>query len=124
MGEILEELYDHEGYALRRLPDGTLTSIWTYATQAFTAFVAGCDCGWRGRDAYAPSLAGEQAALTEWYGHAQDELDRQADRRRQELGQTLRALGRAAEFLDNPATLERVARAAERAAEQARQLAE
>src|SRR5919108_560065 len=57
MGEILEELYDHEGYALRRLPDGTLTGTWTYATQAFTAFVAGCDCGWRGGDAYAPSLA-------------------------------------------------------------------
>jgi hypothetical protein len=29
MGTIIDELDDHEGYALRRLPDGTLTGTWT-----------------------------------------------------------------------------------------------
>jgi hypothetical protein len=48
MGLILDDLYDHEGYAARRLPDGTLTGTWTYATREFSAYVAACGCGWHG----------------------------------------------------------------------------
>jgi len=48
MGAILDDLDDHEGYAVRRLPDGTLGSVWTHATAEFTAYLGACSCGWRG----------------------------------------------------------------------------
>jgi hypothetical protein len=42
MGMIFEDLEDHEGYAARRLPDGTLASAWTQDTAAFDAYVGAC----------------------------------------------------------------------------------
>lgn len=73
MGTILGGLSDHEGYAARRLPDGTLTGTWTAATREFTAYVAACSCStgsgytdWYGSTDHPPTDAGEQAALAEW----------------------------------------------------------
>ena len=56
----------HEGYSARRLPDGTLTGTWTLETDEFTAYVAVCDCGWRGDQDYPPTEAGQEAAVKEW----------------------------------------------------------
>jgi hypothetical protein len=42
MGMTIEDLEDHEGYAARRLPRGTLTSTWTQDTAAFDAYVGTC----------------------------------------------------------------------------------
>lgn len=65
MGLQSELLPDHEGYAARRLPDGTLTGMWTPETRAFSAYVASCDCGWTG-GSYPATDAGEEAACEEW----------------------------------------------------------
>jgi hypothetical protein len=116
MGTILDDLYDHEGYAVRRLPDGTLTDTWTHATREFTAYVAGCDCGWRGTREYPPTEEGWELAVEAWGNeHAEPELDRQAERRRGELARVLEWLGTQADWLDDPATAQRVARAMDRA---------
>jgi hypothetical protein len=48
MGRFLEDLWDHEGYGARPLPDGTRSGTWTAATAAFSAHVAACSCGWHG----------------------------------------------------------------------------
>ena len=65
MGSIYEDLEGHEGYAMRRLPDGTTTSSWTAETATFTSYVAACECDWRGGD-YAPTEVGYEEALDEW----------------------------------------------------------
>ena len=44
MGSVYEDLDGHEGYALRRLPDGTMTGSWTAETAAFSSYVAACEC--------------------------------------------------------------------------------
>ena len=116
MGTILDVLYDHEGYAVRRLPDGTLTGTWTHATREFTAYVAGCDCGWRGTHQYPPTEEGWELAVEAWRReHAEPELDRQAERRRSELARVLEWLGAQADRLEDPATVARVARGVDRA---------
>jgi hypothetical protein len=118
MGVVIEGLWDHEGYAARRLPDGTLTGIWTWATRAFTGFVPACGCGWHAQREYPPTEAGEQAALDHWHGaHATPLVEHQAQQRRAELAQALRALGGIADFVDNPANLARIRRAADRVRE-------
>jgi hypothetical protein len=75
MGRIIDDLYDHEGYAARKLPDGTLTGTWTSDTADFVAFVPACSCAgpgsapwseWYGSTEYPPNEAGEDAALAEW----------------------------------------------------------
>ncbi len=73
MGRTIEELYDHEGYAARKLPDGTLTGTWSAATKEFLAFVPACSCGgpghwseWYGSTEYPPTDEGEEAAIEEW----------------------------------------------------------
>lgn len=66
MGAVIDDLYDHEGFSARRLPDGTLTDSWTQATAKFDAYVAGCDCGWRGEEERPPSDAGYEIALDDW----------------------------------------------------------
>lgn len=73
MGTTIEDLYDHEGYAARKLPDGTLTSTWTADTNEFLAFVSACSCGgpghwseWYGSTEYPPTDEGEEAAIEEW----------------------------------------------------------
>jgi hypothetical protein len=115
MGVVIEALDDHEGYAARRLLDGTLTSTWT---REFDAYVGACGCGWRANLNYLPTEAGEQAALDHWYqGHAIPLLDHQAQQRRAELAQALQALGGIADFVDNPSNLPRIGRAADRVRE-------
>lgn len=66
MGMIFEDLEDHEGYAARRLPDGTLTSTWTRDTETFTGYVAACSCGWTGSHQCPPTEAGRAAAEDQW----------------------------------------------------------
>ncbi len=77
MGTTLDDLYEHEGYAARKLPDGTLTGTWSAATKEFLAFVPACSCSrrggslddyenWYGSTEYPPTEAGEEAAIDEW----------------------------------------------------------
>jgi hypothetical protein len=118
MGSFIEDLWDHEGYGARRLPDGSLTGTWTAATAVFSAHVAACSCGWHGEREHPPTDDGEQAAIEQWETeHATPLLARQMTRRRAELAQVLRALGGIADFVDNPTNLPRIARAVERAGE-------
>jgi hypothetical protein len=127
MGRFIEDLWDHEGYGARRLSDGTLTSTWTAATAAFTAFVPACGCGWHADREHPPTEAGEEAALAQWRAeHATPLLDRQAERRQLRLGRALEWLGGQAGRLHDPVTVGQVRRtlgsAAELAAEVQRDL--
>jgi hypothetical protein len=117
MGTLIEGLDDHEGYVLWRLADGVLTAAWTNDNRRqLTGYVADCECGWRSHRAHPPTDHGEEAARREWVReHALPELGRQAQQRRAELTQVLRALGGIADFVDNPANLGRIARATDRA---------
>jgi hypothetical protein len=113
MGVVIEGLEDHEGYAARRLPDGTLTSTWV---RGFTAFVPACGCGWHGDREHPATEDGEEAALDQWdTDHASPLLERQAERQRADLARVLGWLGGQAERRHDPAGLERVGRALERA---------
>ena len=66
MGMIFEDLEDHEGYAARRLPDGTLTSTWTRDTAAFDGYVGACCCGWNASNHHPPTEGGRTAAEDQW----------------------------------------------------------
>jgi hypothetical protein len=115
MGAIIDELDDHEGCALWRLADGTLTGAGTRGVE-FTAYVAGCGCGWHSRHQHPPTEEGEEAAYEQWEReHAVVELARQATRHRQDLGRVLEWLGGQAGRLHDRATLDRVARGLDRA---------
>jgi hypothetical protein len=116
MGAIIDELDDHEGYALRRLADGTLTGAWTHGVRDFTAYVAGCECGWQSRREHPPTEEGEEAAYEQWEReHALPELARQATRHREDLARVLEWLGGQAGRLEDPTTVDRVARGLDRA---------
>jgi hypothetical protein len=89
MGIQLDDLPDHEGYAARLLPDGTLTASWTADTKEFVAWVAACDCGlpgysshgrttWYGTVEYPPTEDGREQALQEWKQTHADQLLQQA----------------------------------------------
>lgn len=65
MGTLIDDLYDHEGYGARRLPDGTLTATWSAATATFDAYIAACGCGWRGGE-HPPTEDGYESAVEEW----------------------------------------------------------
>ena len=119
MGTLIEGLDDHEGYVLWRLADGRLTHAWTNDNRRqLTGYVADCECGWRSHRAHPPTDQGEEAAREEWVReHALVELGRQAQQRRAELAQVLRALGGIAEFVEDPANLPRISRATDRARE-------
>lgn len=56
----------HEGYAARRLPDGSLTATWTAETAEYEAHVAVCGCGWQG-GTHPPTEEGYEAAGDEWH---------------------------------------------------------
>jgi hypothetical protein len=115
MGAIIDELDNHEGYALGRLADGTLTAALTHGVE-FTAYVAGCACGWHSRHQHPPTEQGEQAAYEQWERqHAVVELARQATRHRQDLARVLAWLGGQAGRLEDPAAVERVTRGLDRA---------
>ena len=117
MGTILDDLDDHEGYADRRLADGRLAGgVWTYATREFTAYVAACGCGWHVTRDHPPTEEGEEAAVDQWRReHGEPLLERQATRRRGELGLELGWLGRQAGRLEDPGTLDAVSRAVDHA---------
>jgi hypothetical protein len=117
MGTFLEDLWDHEGYADRRLPNGQLAGgVWTYATREFTAYVAACGCGWQATGEHPPTDDGEEAAVDQWRSeHAEPELARQTTRRRGTLGLELRWLGTQVDRLEDPATLKAVSRAVDHA---------
>jgi hypothetical protein len=116
MGIVIEGLEEHEGYADRRLSDGRLAGgIWSQETSGFSEYVAACGCGWSSQYGYPPTDQGERAALEDWHeDHATPLLERQTQQRRAELAQALRALGGIADFVDNPANLPRISRAADR----------
>ena len=116
MGTLIEGLDDHEGSVLWRLADGTLTHAWTSDNRRqLTAFVADCECGWRSHRAHPPTDQGEEAARQEGgREHALPELAGQAQQRRTELAQVLRALGSIADVVDNPANLPRIRRVVDR----------
>ena len=65
MGAIYDDLEGHEGYALRRLPDGTLASTSTPAMPEFRSYVAACECRWTGGD-HPPTEDGYEDAVDEW----------------------------------------------------------
>jgi hypothetical protein len=116
MGAIIDELDDHEGYALWRLADGTVTAAGTHRVREVTAYVAGCECGWQSHHQHPPTEEGREAAYEQWEReHALAELARQATRRREDLGRVLEWLGGQAGRLEDPATVERVARGLDRA---------
>jgi hypothetical protein len=78
--------------------------------------VAACGCGWQAAGEHPPTEEGEEAAVDQWRSeHATPELARQATRRREDLGRVLEWLGGQAGWLEDPATLERVSRALDRA---------
>jgi len=66
---VYDDLPDHEGYGLRRRPDGTLTDTWTAGTEQFTAWVAACSCGWSDDHAHDPGETGREAAVDRWDRH-------------------------------------------------------
>ena len=75
MGALLDDLDDHEGFGARRLPNGTLTDSWTQETAGFDAYVAACDCGWRGDEDRPPTESGYETALDDWErDHARPQL--------------------------------------------------
>jgi hypothetical protein len=117
MGLILDDLYDHEGYADRRLPDGRLAGgVWTSATRQFTAYVAACGCGWHATRDWPPTEDGEELAVQEWRReHGEPLLARQAERHSGELRRVLDWLGAQRDRLENPAAVARVGRVVERA---------
>ncbi len=65
MGAILDDLWSHEGYGARRLPDGTLTATGSTDSAAFDSYLAACSCGWHGGE-HPPTDDGYGAALDEW----------------------------------------------------------
>jgi hypothetical protein len=109
MGVVIEDLWDHEGYAARRLPDGTLTGTWTQATREFDGYRAACGCGWRGEVDYLPTETGGEFAIDQWRSeHAEPLLARQAERHQLQLARRLEWLGGQAGRLHDPETVARV----------------
>jgi hypothetical protein len=91
MGMIFEYLEDHEGYAVRRVPDDRLTSTRTRDTAAFDAYVGAWSCGWIAFDHHPPTEAGCRAAEDEWeYAHARPLLAAAVPARITELVDNLR----------------------------------
>lgn len=72
---------DHEGYAVRILPDGTETGTWTYVTREFQGYRPGCACGWTSELVHPATEAGEDAALDDWdRGHLRPLIQEEARR--------------------------------------------
>jgi hypothetical protein len=56
---------EHEGFAAYVLPGGRVFIGWTAEAEGFVAYLASCECGWRG-DLYDSTDAGEEEALEQW----------------------------------------------------------
>jgi hypothetical protein len=118
MGAIIEDLDDHEGYALWRLADGSVIPAWSSGVSEFSGYVARCACGCHAQRQHPPTEAGYEQAIDQWVDeHALAELARQASRRREDLGRVLAWFGTQAGRLQDPASLDRVARGLDRARE-------
>jgi len=65
MGRYLDDLPGHEGWAGRRLADGTLTSQFLVEGE-FLGHRPCCSCGWIGAEEFPPTDQGEQDALSSW----------------------------------------------------------
>jgi hypothetical protein len=118
MGAIIEDLDDHEGYALWRLADGSVIPAWSSGVREFRGYVAGCECGWHADRQHPPTEAGYEQAIDQWVDeHALAELASQASRRREDLGRVLEWFGTQAGRLQDPATVDRVARGLDRVRE-------
>jgi hypothetical protein len=91
MGMLFGDLEDHEGYAARRLPDGTPTSTWIRDSATFDAYVGACTCGWTTTDQHPPTAAGRTAAEDQWeLAHARPLLTAAVPARVTELVNNLR----------------------------------
>jgi hypothetical protein len=78
--------------------------------------VAACGCGWHGARAWPATEDGEELAVQQWEReHGEPLLARQTERRRGDLARVLEWLGTQAGRLQDPATVERVGRALDRA---------
>jgi hypothetical protein len=66
-GPYADQVGNHEGYAARELPDGTLTAVWTAETAECVAQIAACDCGWYGTTRHSATEDGDEAALEDWH---------------------------------------------------------
>jgi hypothetical protein len=65
MGRYLDDLSGHEGWAGRRLVDGTLTSQFLSEGE-FLGHRPCCSCGWIGAEEFPPTEEGEEEALAMW----------------------------------------------------------
>jgi hypothetical protein len=65
MGRYLDDLPGHEGWAGRRLADGTLTSQFLREGE-FLGHRPCCSCGWIGAEESPPTEEGEEEALAKW----------------------------------------------------------
>ena len=63
MGSVYEDLDGHEGYAMRRLPDGTMTGSWTPETAVFSSWRPASATGGGGPR---PTEEGYEEAIDEW----------------------------------------------------------
>jgi hypothetical protein len=73
MGRYLDRLGSHEGFAARKLTDGSVIDPGSGAVAEFVAYVSACCCRgregvvtWLGPNEYPPTDAGERAAVDEW----------------------------------------------------------
>jgi hypothetical protein len=90
--------------------------VWTHATRQFTAYVAACGCGWQATRDWPPTEAGEELAVQQWRReHGEPLLERQTERRRGELARVLEWLGTQRDRLQDPAAVDRIGRAIDRA---------
>ena len=65
-GPYAQQVDDHEGYAARKLADGTVSVEWTEETSSLLGFVAACSCGWRADGEHPATEAGRDAAEAQW----------------------------------------------------------
>jgi hypothetical protein len=73
MGRYLGRLGGHEGFAARKLNDGSMIDPSSVEVADFVAYVSACCCPdregvvtWLGPNEYPPTDAGERAAVDEW----------------------------------------------------------
>jgi hypothetical protein len=65
-GPYAQQVDDHEGYAARKLGDGTVSAEWTEETSSLHGFVAACSCGWRAEDEHPATEVGRETAEAQW----------------------------------------------------------
>ncbi len=71
MGRFLGRLGSHQGFAVRKLHDGSIVESSSARVPEFAAYVAACSASsgaihWYGLGEYPPTEQGERAAVDEW----------------------------------------------------------